>query len=251
MTDSGSFVGRGPCQGTVTGLARFRKRRTYALLCLLVLMLLVAQFGCRRKSGCGYETSPASDVSPDLGSFAENGSEDPFEFSGESGAAGRKRVARLPGLPPDPGRRGKLSVEGVDDDSDGIRDDLQIFIATQYKNSPGTRVALRQVTSGMQELLTAPPSESDEARQASTRIVRGVECLYSVEQGKAKQVLARLSREVINTPDRAQAYFEAEGRLAGQIYPIASGAPFESSCDHSFKARRQSRREPGSRNDGR
>ena len=47
------------------------------------------------------------------------------------------------GLPPDPGEAGKATLEGIDSDQDGIRDDIQRYIALTYPDSQKTRAALR------------------------------------------------------------------------------------------------------------
>jgi hypothetical protein len=48
------------------------------------------------------------------------------------------------GLPPDPGEAGKATIEGIDSDQDGLRDDIQRYIALTYPDSEKTREALRQ-----------------------------------------------------------------------------------------------------------
>ena len=45
-------------------------------------------------------------------------------------------------LPPDPGAAGKATLEGIDADGDGLRDDLQRFIAISYPDSGRTRAGL-------------------------------------------------------------------------------------------------------------
>ena len=41
----------------------------------------------------------------------------------------------LANLPPDPGPAGKLTLDGVDADKDGMRDDVQRWIATEWGHS--------------------------------------------------------------------------------------------------------------------
>jgi len=47
-------------------------------------------------------------------------------------------------LPPDPGEAGKVTLEGIDSDGDGVRDDVQRYIALTYPDSEKTRLALTQ-----------------------------------------------------------------------------------------------------------
>lgn len=45
-------------------------------------------------------------------------------------------------LPPDPGEAGKATVKGIDSDGDGLRDDIQRFIALKYPDSELVRAIL-------------------------------------------------------------------------------------------------------------
>ena len=47
-------------------------------------------------------------------------------------------------LPPDPGEEGKADVAGIDSDNDGVRDDVERYIAYKYPDNPLTRKALYQ-----------------------------------------------------------------------------------------------------------
>ena len=67
-------------------------------------------------------------------------------------------------LPPDPGEAGKASLEGIDADTDGIRDDIQRYIALTYQDSQKTRAALRQLTLALQKALLESPDEENALR---------------------------------------------------------------------------------------
>lgn len=47
-----------------------------------------------------------------------------------------------PALPDDPGEAGKATIEGIDSDGDGVRDDVQRFIAFKYPDSEMIRLML-------------------------------------------------------------------------------------------------------------
>ena len=50
----------------------------------------------------------------------------------------------LANLPPDPGEAGKLTIDGIDSDKDGMRDDVQRWIAQNWGHSPLAVKALTQ-----------------------------------------------------------------------------------------------------------
>jgi len=56
-------------------------------------------------------------------------------------------------LPPDPGEAGKATLAGIDSDGDGVRDDVQRWIATTYPNSEKIRAALRQLAQDYQRFI--------------------------------------------------------------------------------------------------
>jgi hypothetical protein len=67
----------------------------------------------------------------------------------------------VPGtLPPDPGEAGKESLEGVDCDRDGVRDDIQRWIALTYPDSEKTRAALTVVAKNRQLALLNADNKS-------------------------------------------------------------------------------------------
>lgn len=64
----------------------------------------------------------------------------------------------LAGLPPDPGAAGMATLEGIDSDGDGVRDDVQRWIAMAYPNSQKVRAALTQAALTMQTFLMSANS---------------------------------------------------------------------------------------------
>lgn len=49
-----------------------------------------------------------------------------------------------PDMPPDPGKEGKKTIEGIDADQDGVRDDVQRWIHAVFPNEPRKRMSFRQ-----------------------------------------------------------------------------------------------------------
>lgn len=59
-------------------------------------------------------------------------------------------------LPPDPGEEGNKTIEGVDANRNGIRDDVELAIFKEYPNSAKTRAALLQYALVGQMILSQP-----------------------------------------------------------------------------------------------
>lgn len=59
-------------------------------------------------------------------------------------------------LPPDPGSAADATIEGVDANTNGIRDDVELAIFKEYPNSAKTRAVLLQYALALQTQMTLP-----------------------------------------------------------------------------------------------
>lgn len=121
-------------------------------------------------------------------------------------------------VPPDPGAAKDATVLGVDTDHNGIRDEIDRWIATKYGNKPGALQAIRMVAKVDQDLLAANPTSKEQAL-AATYPMFDVGCTgYKLEQEgiKPSQVFNELMIRTFNTRDRIDVYKRAD-QLAGMI----------------------------------
>jgi hypothetical protein len=118
-------------------------------------------------------------------------------------------------LPPDPGSAGQLTLEGVDSDADGLRDDLQRHILLSY-DDPATRSALTVIAKSFQSALLGAADKSASLNEAG-RLQRGIECLYSF-RSDAKTTKNILMARVLNTRERSLAYLQFNHQLEGEIF---------------------------------
>ena len=128
-------------------------------------------------------------------------------------------------LPPDPGEEGKLTLEGIDSDNDGVRDDIQRWIVLRYPNSEKTRTAFNQVSIDFQNtLLTA--NNKDQSIEASRKFLRSRECVYHVLSANPSNLteikfdLDQLRSVVLNTKLRSDAYMLSDKNFSGQVYRL-------------------------------
>lgn len=151
--------------------------------------------------------------------------------SGESSTT-TSTTTVVPGLPPDPGEAGKATLAGIDSDRDGVRDDIQRYIAITYPNSAKTRAALTQVTKVMQnELLDANNKEKSILHAEESD--RAITCLVYVAGSVSteRQLRLALMPVALNTDARNKAYFAYDDQLGGQVFP---GTPYDqrvTTCD--------------------
>jgi hypothetical protein len=134
------------------------------------------------------------------------------------------------GLPPDPGEAGKQTLAGVDSDHDGIRDDLQRYIALTYSSSPVTMDALRQTTKVVQGVVLDSASTNSSINHA-TDLARALECLEAIRPADAATVHETLISQALNTEARGLAFLASNDRLGGTVFPLASVNGRAASCD--------------------
>jgi len=84
-------------------------------------------------------------------------------------------------LPPDPGAEADKTVAGIDDNKNGIRDDVELAIFKEYPNSAKTRAVLLQYALALQMEMTLPILN----RETATAIVEDTEsradiCVWSL-----------------------------------------------------------------------
>jgi hypothetical protein len=133
------------------------------------------------------------------------------------------------GLPPDPGEAGKVTLEGIDLDQDGIRDDIQRYIALTYPDSQKTRAALRQFTLSFQKaVLKSPDRES--ALNNVEDLHRAQECLWYIHSRNSIKLSDFLMAEFLNTIERSKAYIEYDRKLSGSVFSSKDLREYKTSC---------------------
>lgn len=134
----------------------------------------------------------------------------------------------LANLPPDPGAAGMLTLEGIDSDRDGVRDDVQRFIAENWGHSERAVVSLMNMAKITQaQLLSADTIDREGAKKLGDEGMRQVSCVaLSDEKLVWDQAVVKVGSQIRNTPERIAKMFKFEVMAANQVYelPNASAA---------------------------
>ena len=137
-------------------------------------------------------------------------------------------------LPPDPGEAGRTTLAGIDSDGDGVRDDIQRYIALTYWDQSGVAAGLRQ-----EAVLTQAAIEHSESKemalQYSDQLDRSTNCLRFriADLNKVVKMEDSLLSEILNTDERSRAYIRYDSHLGG-IFPV-NLVPKGTDCDSSSK----------------
>lgn len=127
---------------------------------------------------------------------------------------GDNPVAPDDGLPPDPGEVGRQTVEGVDRDGDGVRDDVQRRIALAYTD-PEVRTAMVDFAVAAQSTIV-DASQGNLSGAHVARMDRAADCLVVANPAEAVAALQDLIGTLVNTRDRTSAYLALDATLSGR-----------------------------------
>lgn len=133
-------------------------------------------------------------------------------------------------LPPDPGEAGKQTLQGIDSDADGVRDDVQRWIGVSFHNSSSTLMGLMQLARAFEKSIyesVDKPSSIDRF----ANYVRAWNCLRAIRPGDADALRRDLEPIVLNTGQRVLADNEAGKHLHGTALPRLEPGGIAAACD--------------------
>jgi hypothetical protein len=122
-------------------------------------------------------------------------------------------------LPADPGPAGLQTLAGIDSDRDGVRDDVQRWIAVTYPGSAKTRAALTQVAIALEGEVVGTASSYQLLSNA-------IDCMnFTLMTGpadvsggaNAQKIYVAQRTLVLNTPARANAFFQANAQFGSGV----------------------------------
>ena len=133
----------------------------------------------------------------------------------------------LANLPPDPGPAGMLTIEGIDADKDGIRDDVQRFIVENWGDSPRAVKVLRNLAE--QKLMTVRVGgdlSREETQQLAQKLLNAASCLfYATPELVEQQAQELVGLRVMNTPERYKRASEFNYQMAHHVYMLSNETP--------------------------
>lgn len=116
---------------------------------------------------------------------------------------------------------------GVDDDNNGIRDDIDAYIEFHHKDE-NQKKAVKQLASAMQKMLVADTSDIISVKEINRGSSRAVKCIFSQfagEEGTKSPGAVALEIEAIttNTKSRLKAYLAFTSALDGTSWSLPQG----------------------------
>lgn len=134
-------------------------------------------------------------------------------------------------LPPDPGPAGDATLEGVDVNGNGIRDDIERWIYLTYPHSEKLRRALIQEYFPMQNMIIHGHQQNrDAVYDDMYAMQRSSECLFYVHPDKPHKISEELEALIVNTDERVYGYLEASRLLGGGTFQGVPMSKWKNSC---------------------
>lgn len=136
----------------------------------------------------------------------------------------QEATANESNLPPDPGVEGTQTLAGIDSNSNGVRDDVEIAIFQNYSDTQELRKAMMQYSSVSEKALLASTKEQRIALQPER--LKAMDCLYKqsiANNVKPTKALNFLQKNIINTRERSLAADRSQNFLSNQVFDLPSG----------------------------
>lgn len=126
---------------------------------------------------------------------------------------------------------GKDTLAGIDADNDGVRDDVEQYIAESHPNSAKERAALTQYAKVMQAALI-DANDKQKSIQHAEEASKAQECVYYTIAlfDAAEQSRKGLKATILNTDARNRAYFAYNDQLGGQNFMSTPDSQRASTC---------------------
>lgn len=150
----------------------------------------------------------------------------PFRFIPIPAGNGTHVVARIPSasLPPHPGQadRRPSRVDGTDEDGDGVRDDLEHYIAERYPGREETekREALYRYVRTLQDFLFPPLWGIRGGQSNLNDFAHAAACIRKAFDGdfaKARHEMVELEARYVNTEERFDVYIDRRQEITGRF----------------------------------
>jgi hypothetical protein len=135
-------------------------------------------------------------------------------------------------LPPDPGPEADKTVEGIDANENGIRDDVELAVFKEYPNSAKTRAVLLQYALVLQMQMTLPLVNKETMTATVEDRSRALNCIWSITSRENMQSFLEITEKNENLIEELQLNTEQRKNRREAIYEyLGSYTASRESCD--------------------
>ena len=142
-------------------------------------------------------------------------------------------------LPPDPGTEADKTVQGIDANNNGIRDDVELAVFKAYPNSAKTRAVLLQYALALQMEVIQPMVNKETVTAVAEETSRGYSCIGDVISRDNMEEFTKVTDEYINFIEKKQLNTEERKKAQNDFYNNNLGSfELQNGCNinlNSFK----------------
>ncbi len=120
------------------------------------------------------------------------------------------------GLPPDPGKRGRETIAGIDSDGDGIRDDVERKVSLMFPSNPTARAYGYVMAQKYQTLIENPYMSKEKTKQVISDIFQTTDCIDKAVNYNSRE---KIMPYVLNTKKRSLEYVKLLENINGMVLP--------------------------------
>lgn len=119
------------------------------------------------------------------------------------------------------------TIEGIDANNNGVRDDIEAYILSEYSEEEQRKAAM-QLARGFQSALLVDLEDVASLRRVDRQLTYGINCVFSIFHADENaqnptQVLYELEAITANTKARLQAYLSYNKALDGTVSSLPKG----------------------------
>lgn len=123
---------------------------------------------------------------------------------------------------PSPSVGSKDTLAGRDQDSDGVRDDVERYVARRFLQSPNIREALYTRASGLQSVILDGHLGTKGIAEDALDSAKCLEEIEGLNKEERENIEARITGKMLNTYERSSAYAENIQKLTNHVSNVSA-----------------------------
>ncbi|MFA4975820.1 MAG: hypothetical protein WC839_00795 [Candidatus Paceibacterota bacterium] len=138
-------------------------------------------------------------------------------------------------LPSDPGAQADATVQGIDANNNGIRDDVELAVFKEYPDSAKTRAVLLQYALALQMEVIQPMINTITATEVVREQSKGFQCIGStIINSESQQAFEKLNNLVDFVKNKQFNTKERKNSRINFLEKVRSYSDLESVCDIDY-----------------
>ncbi len=131
-------------------------------------------------------------------------------------------VCSMSGVLSASGDEGTVTLFGIDANGNGVKDDVELYIDSEYKNEPKGREIFYDIARLSKKMLLEKYDKEKSVKNTKDYI-KALDCYFDTDSGKKNDktdTIVNFESEYFNTYDRFQAYIQINAHSGGSTFDL-------------------------------